>query len=51
VLREESLKVTISFEKSPVDFFKKEAKKQKTSYQRMIRQVVDWYASHYQKSA
>ena len=51
VLKEESVKVTISFKKSTVDFFKKEAKKQKTSYQRMIRQVIDWYASHYQKSA
>ena len=51
VLKEESVKVTISFKKSTVDFFKKEAKKQKTSYQRMIRQVIDWYTSHYQKSA
>jgi len=51
VLKEESVKVTISFKKSTVDFFKKEAKKQKTSYQRMIRQVIDWYASHYQKGA
>jgi uncharacterized DUF497 family protein len=32
-------------------FFKEQAKKQKTSYQKMIREVVDWYASHYQKSA
>jgi hypothetical protein len=32
-------------------FFEKEAKKQKTSYQRMMRQVIDWYASQYQKSA
>jgi len=51
VLKEETVKVTISFKKSTVDFFKKEAKKQKTSYQRMIRQFIDWYASHYQKSA
>ena len=51
VLKEENVKVTISFKKSSVDFFKEEARKHKTSYQRMIRQVVDWYASHYQKSA
>ena len=51
VLKEENVKITISLKKSSVDFFKKEAKKQHTSYQRMIRQVIDWYASHYRKSA
>ncbi len=51
VLKEENVKVTISLKKSSVDFFKKQAKKQHTSYQRMIRQVIDWYSSHYQKSA
>ncbi len=53
VLKEENVKVTIALKKSSIDFFKKEAKKQHTSYQKMIRQVIDWYASHYknQKSA
>ena len=51
VLKEENVKITISLKRSSVDFFKKEAKKQHTSYQRMIRQVIDWYASHYRKSA
>ena len=51
VLREENVKVTIALKKSSIEFFKKEAKKHRTSYQKMIRQVVDWYASHYQKSA
>ena len=51
VLKEENVKITIYLKKSSVDFFKKEAKKQRTSYQRMIRQVIDWYASHYRKSA
>ena len=51
VLKEENVKITISLKKSSVDFFKKEAKKHRTSYQRMIRQVIDWYASHYRKSA
>jgi hypothetical protein len=32
-------------------FFKREAKRNRTSYQKMIRRVVDSYASHYQKSA
>ena len=51
VLKEDNVKVTISLKKSSISFFKDQAKIQKTSYQRMIREVVDWYASHYQKSA
>ena len=51
VLKEEKVKVTISLNKSSVEFFKKVAKKQHTSYQKMIRRVIDWYASHYQDSA
>ena len=50
-LKEENGKITISLRKSSVDFFKKEAQKHRTSYQKMIRRVVDWYASQYQKSA
>lgn len=49
-MKEENAKVTISLKKSSIDFFKKEAKKHKTSYQKMIREVVNWYASHYQKT-
>ena len=51
VLKEDNVKVTISLKKSSIEFFKEQAKKHKTSYQRMIREVVDWYASHYQQSA
>jgi hypothetical protein len=51
VLKEENVKVTISLKKESVDFFKKQAKKHRTSYQKMIRQVIDRYSSHYQKSA
>jgi len=51
VLKEEKIKVTISLNKSSVEFFKKEAEKHRTSYQRMIRRVIDWYASQYRKSA
>jgi predicted DNA binding CopG/RHH family protein len=50
VLKEENVKITISLKKSSVEFFKKEAKKHRTSYQKMIRRVIDWYASQYQKS-
>lgn len=51
VLKEDNVKVTISLKKSSISFFKDQAKTQKISYQRMIREVVDWYASHYQKGA
>lgn len=50
-LKEEKVKITISFSKSSIDFFKREAKRNRTSYQKMIRRVIDLYASHYQKSA
>ena len=49
VLKEENVKVTISLNKLSVEFFKKEAQKHRISYQRMIRRVIDWYASQYQK--
>lgn len=51
ILKEDNLKVTISLSKSSIDFFKKQAVKHHTSYQKMIRRVVDYYASHYQKGA
>ena len=51
VLKEESVKVTISLSKESVEFFKKEAKKHHTQYQRMIRKVLDLYAAQYEKGA
>ncbi|MFB3884409.1 MAG: CopG family transcriptional regulator [Thermodesulfobacteriota bacterium] len=51
VLKGENIKITISLKKSSVGFFKKEAQKHGMSYQKMIRGVVDWHASQYQKSA
>src|SRR4030043_1697389 len=51
VLKEENVKVTLALKKSSVDFFKEQAKKHHTSYQKMIREVIDCYTSHYQKSA
>jgi hypothetical protein len=41
---EESVKVTISLSKKSVEFFKIEASKYHTHYQRMIRQLLDSYA-------
>ena len=45
-LKEETVKVTISLSKASVDFFKKEAKRHHTQYQRMIRRLLDEYAAH-----
>jgi len=47
VLKEEQVKVTISLNKKSVDFFKTIARKHHTSYQKMIRRVVDLYSTHY----
>lgn len=52
VLKEENVKVTIALKRSSIEFFKRKAKEHDTSYQKMIRQVIDyWYATHYEKSA
>jgi hypothetical protein len=51
VLKEENVKITISLNKASVDFFKKKAKEQRTSYQKMIRGLIDWYALQHEKRA
>lgn len=47
ILKEETEKVTLNLTKSSLDFFKKEAAKHHTQYQKMIRTLIDKYASHY----
>ena len=42
--REDSVKVTIALSRSSVEFFKREAKKHHTQYQKMIRRLLDAYA-------
>lgn len=51
VLKEENVKITIALNKSSIEFFKKEAQRYHTSYQKMIRRLIDLYASQHQKSA
>ena len=41
--REEDVKITIVLSKKSVDFFKAEAAKSDTQYQRMIRRLLDAY--------
>jgi predicted DNA binding CopG/RHH family protein len=51
VLKEDTVKVTISLSKASVSFFKRQARAHGTSYQRMIRRLIDLYASQYEKRA
>jgi hypothetical protein len=50
VFRDEGVKVTIALSKRSVDFFKSEARKHHTQYQRMIRRLLDAYAEHHATS-
>lgn len=45
--REEGVKVTIALSKKSVEFFKSEASKHHTQYQRMIRKLIDTYVDAY----
>jgi hypothetical protein len=45
--RDEGVKITLAVSKRSVEFFKQEAAKHNTQYQRMIRRLLDAYAEHY----
>ena len=47
--KEDTVKVTLSLNKESVEFFKKEAKKHKTQYQKMIRRLLDVYSTSQQQ--
>jgi len=47
VAGEDGIKVTISLSRRSVDFFKEAAERNHTSYQRMIRRLLDTYANQY----
>lgn len=42
-LKDDGVKVTLALSKSSVEFFKSEASKHQTQYQRMIRRLLDSY--------
>ena len=46
--KEEQVKITIGLSKSSIDFFKKEAEKHHTQYQKMIRRLLDIYVAQHQ---
>ena len=43
VFKEDTVKVTIALSKESVEFFKQEAEKHHTQYQKMIRRLLDVY--------
>ncbi len=43
IFKEDTAKVTLNLSRSSIDFFKGEAKKNNASYQRMIRNLLDFY--------
>lgn len=47
--REEGVKVTLALSKKSVDFFKAEASKHHTQYQRMIRRLLDSYVEAHEE--
>ena len=49
VFREEPIKVTIALSRRSVEFFKAEAARHRTQYQKMIRGLLDRYAEHYSR--
>ena len=46
VFKEDAVKVTMVLSKSSIDFFKREAKKCRAPYQKMIRSLIDTYVRH-----
>ena len=48
--REEGVKITLALSKRSVEFFKREAARTGTQYQRMIRRLVDACAQQYATS-
>jgi len=49
LFKEENIKITITLSKDSVDFFKNEAKKHNTQYQKTICRLLDLYAAHHKQ--
>lgn len=47
VLKQETVKITLNVNKSSVDFFKGIAQKHGSQYQKVIRNLLDSYSSHF----
>ena len=47
VFKEDTVKVTLNLSKSSIEFFKEIAQKHGSQYQKVIRNLLDKYSSHY----
>ena len=47
VLKQDTIKVTIGLSRPTIEFFKSRARKNHTQYQKMIRRLLDLYASRF----
>ena len=47
ILKESTIKITLNLSKSSIDFFKDVAQKHGSQYQKVIRNLLDRYSSHY----
>lgn len=50
VFKEDTVKVTIALSRESVEFFKREARKHDTQYQKMIRRLLDSYVMAHSQS-
>ena len=49
VFKEDNAKVTIALSRRSIEFFKNQAKKHNTQYQKMIRNLLDEYVAQHSK--
>jgi predicted DNA binding CopG/RHH family protein len=49
VFQDDTVKITITLSRSSVEFFKREAQKHHTQYQKMIRRLLDVYTEKHQQ--
>ena len=49
VYQDDGVKITIALSRRSIEFFKSEAQKHNTQYQRMIRRLLDAYAEHHSR--
>ena len=47
VFKEDTVKITLNLSKSSIEFFKRLAQKHGSQYQKVIRNLIDSYSSHY----
>ena len=48
---DETVKITIALSKTSVEFFKQKASEHDTSYQKMIRRLLDAYAKQHRRAS